>query len=303
MFDSGNLGLSLLEVIIASGMVAGLGAVVMKNSANNLRSMKHVEVTSNYEDVREYVRSYLSCRNTNQHAAGSACVDAVPGGYVNVKQHDGTTLIKIPDGSGPQKIGNKYLLRASCPTVGAPDLLRIEIATVGKSNKQANDNAQAVSLHDKKLKFRDLFKGIPISCPPIAIIDQMEKEHQKKWKWDDVFIKPKIVGNPNDEGEIDISACAATIPELRINIIFDNSGSQSWNDPNNIRGIGAKNFLSRLLEVKLKIPTATFSVANTQFSSSATAGPLGWLDIDSINLAKLETEVDDLTNQPQGGTI
>jgi len=179
MFDSGNLGLSLLEVIIASGMVAGLGAVVMKNSANNLRSMKHVEVTSNYEDVREYVRSYLSCRNTNQHAAGSACVDAVPGGYVNVKQHDGTTLIKIPDGSGPQKIGNKYLLRASCPTVGAPDLLRIEIATVGKSNKQANDNAQAVSLHDKKLKFRDLFKGIPISCPPIAIIDQMEKEHQK----------------------------------------------------------------------------------------------------------------------------
>ncbi|MEZ4743142.1 MAG: VWA domain-containing protein [Bdellovibrionota bacterium] len=295
IFVQQTAGMSILEAVIAAGMLGVLGAIIMKSFAHRMHSMEFIKAKSSIEDVRDYVRSYFSCTETNQMAQ-SQCSK---GGYIEIRDHDGKVLVAKPSKKkGYHELPNGFLIKANC---NVKDMEKIEFQ-VAKAGESPDASSTAKSIRDKSFHFRDLFNGVPVTCPSLDIIHELEEKNKRKWRWDDSFVK-NVKLNAWNEGEVDISNCSGSIPSLRVNVIFDNSGSQLWNDPTNIRGNSAKLFLSRLSEVKSKIPSANFYVSNIQFSSDAVPGSLGWSQVDTGSLSSLYQEVEDLTQNPGGGTI
>ncbi len=130
-------GFSLLSMMVAISISGFLVHALMHYTSNTLRAAKMHQIQSDYELIRQTLRSRVSCPQTVAPRPTVACDDA-PGGMVDVRSVGGSIVVSA-NAADPVNWLGSYQLRATCQPhpPGDPTQRAIVLearATVGPGN-------------------------------------------------------------------------------------------------------------------------------------------------------------------------
>lgn len=87
-----------------------------------------------------------------------------------------------------------------------------------------------------------------------------------------------------------------------INLIFDNSGSQKRNDPNNVRRDGAISFVEQFSKFVKRNTKSRVYFSVLSFNTSSIRGGKAWVKLTGSNADSIINEITQATSNPNGGT-
>ncbi len=167
-------GFSLLESVIAMGVLSIIGVASVHLLAPYMRTNLRADMDQERALIRDFVRQNLDCEET--YAALTA-EDCAPGRYIDAFDSQGRVLASRTQNS---RIGTRHMLRVSCPH--GPNQLLIEAMRVkgsGGATAEADRDPLAGStrlsesesmpaeadrdpLTGTASNWQDLFNGIPV---------------------------------------------------------------------------------------------------------------------------------------------
>lgn len=87
-----------------------------------------------------------------------------------------------------------------------------------------------------------------------------------------------------------------------ISLIFDNSGSQNRNDPNNVRGAGATDFVDQFSRFVSRNKKSRVYFSVLSFNTKSIRGAQAWVKLTGDNSDAIRSEINRATTNPNGGT-
>jgi len=109
---------------------------------------------------------------------------------------------------------------------------------------------------------------------------------------------------PAPPSVVDLNDCAGKAAALNYNIVlaFDNTGSQAFTDPLNIRGFGGQAFVDQFSAYKTANPKAIVNMNVLSFNTVSTRGANGWQTLSPEHAALIKADIGTATANPIGGT-
>lgn len=109
--------------------------------------------------------------------------------------------------------------------------------------------------------------------------------------------------NADGGGLIETEECLKKKADnYNIALVFDNSGSQRFTDPQSVRRDGALTFVDQFSSYVAKNKKARVYMVVTSFNTQSVRGQKGWVRLTGDNAADVKTEITNATSNPNGGT-
>jgi hypothetical protein len=106
---------------------------------------------------------------------------------------------------------------------------------------------------------------------------------------------------PGEEEKFD-DCLVKKADNYNINLIFDNSGSQRRNDPNNIRASGAIDFVEQFSRFVGRNKKSRVYISVLSFNTKSIRGGQAWVKLSGDNAESIKSEINRATANPNGGT-